>query len=230
MKHLLVLLLLLCSAVANAQDVIVKKDGTTILSKVLEVGQNEIKYKRHDNLDGPTYTIQKSELQAINYQNGAKDTFSATVREENRYLPNNQNDGTQQYNDRALLELDAASHDNLKAMKTKNTFRWVGGSVLTAGTLLWTTAIIAVSFDSNTDWDASAIAAFGIEALGIWGSYALLKSAAKHQKRIKQLQSFSLYQHDIPFSNGSSLSLGANLLSDCTTNNKTLGLGVHYNF
>lgn len=72
MKHLLVFLLLLCSASVSAQDVIVKKDGSTILSKVLEVGQEEIKYKKHDNLEGPTYIIQKSELQAINYQNGAK--------------------------------------------------------------------------------------------------------------------------------------------------------------
>jgi len=95
MKQLLVFLFLLCSMSVSAQDVIVKKDGSTILTKVLEVGQEEIKYKKFDNLDGPTYTIQKSELQAINYQNGAKDTFSASVREENRYLPNNQNDGEQ---------------------------------------------------------------------------------------------------------------------------------------
>lgn len=29
-----------------AQDVIVKKDGTTILSKVVEINKNEIKYKK----------------------------------------------------------------------------------------------------------------------------------------------------------------------------------------
>ena len=110
MKHLLVLLLLLCATTVSAQDVIVKKDGSTILSKVLEVGQAEIKYKRFDNIDGPTYTIKKSEIQAINYQNGAKDTFSTPVREENRYLPNNQNDGTQAMNDRALVELDNSIH------------------------------------------------------------------------------------------------------------------------
>lgn len=231
MKQLLLLFLLLCSAcVVRAQDVIVKKDGSTILSKVLEVGENEVKYKRFDNLNGPTYTISKSELQAINYQNGAKDTFSTPKREENRYLPNNQNNGVQKYNDKALLELDAASHDNLQSMKTRNTFRWIGGSVLTAGTVLWTAAIIAVCFNSETEWDASAIAVFGIEALGVWGSYALLKSASKHQKQIKQLSSLTLYHHNLNFSNGSSLSLDADLLSDRTMGSKAIGLGLRFNF
>ena len=59
MKQLLILLFLLCSICVSAQDVIVKKDGTTILSKVLEVGQSEIRYKKHENPDGPTYTISK---------------------------------------------------------------------------------------------------------------------------------------------------------------------------
>ena len=44
----------------SAQDVIVKKDGSTILSKVMEVGSTEVKYKKYSNLDGPLYTISKS--------------------------------------------------------------------------------------------------------------------------------------------------------------------------
>jgi hypothetical protein len=63
---------------ANAQDVIVKKDGSTILSKVLEVNQEDIKYKKFSNQNGPTYTINKSEIMSINYENGEKDVFSAS--------------------------------------------------------------------------------------------------------------------------------------------------------
>lgn len=59
-----------------AQDVIVQRDGTTILSKVLEVGKTEVKYKKWSNRQGPTYTIEKSELLSINYQNGEKDVFN----------------------------------------------------------------------------------------------------------------------------------------------------------
>lgn len=58
-----------------AQDVIVKKDRTTILSKVLEVNMSDIKYKKYSNLNGPVYTITKSDLQSINYENGEMDVF-----------------------------------------------------------------------------------------------------------------------------------------------------------
>ena len=70
-KRLLMLLLLSLSlGVAMAQDVIVKKDGSTILSKVLEISETEIKYKKWSNQDGPMYTISRNEVNSINYQNG----------------------------------------------------------------------------------------------------------------------------------------------------------------
>ena len=76
MKHLLIITFFLCSASAFAQDVIVKKNGSTILSKVLEVNTADIKYKKFSNPNGPTYTINKSEVMSINYENGDKDTFN----------------------------------------------------------------------------------------------------------------------------------------------------------
>ncbi len=62
----------------KAQDVIVKKDGNTILANVLEVNESTIKYKRQSNLDGPTYSIAIAEIMSINYNNGEKDDFSKT--------------------------------------------------------------------------------------------------------------------------------------------------------
>ena len=76
MKQLLVMFMLSCSTAVFAQDVIVKKDGSTILAKVLEVNTDNIKYKKHSNQNGPTYTILVSELLSINYSNGEKDEFS----------------------------------------------------------------------------------------------------------------------------------------------------------
>ena len=58
-----------------AQDVIVKKDGSTILSKILEVGTTDIKYKRFSNINGPTYTINVADILSVNYENGEKETF-----------------------------------------------------------------------------------------------------------------------------------------------------------
>ena len=75
MKKKLTLLLSFCVSTAFAQDVIVKQDGSTILSKVTEIGTTEVKYKKFSNQNGPTYSILKSDIQAINYENGEKGTF-----------------------------------------------------------------------------------------------------------------------------------------------------------
>ena len=54
--------MLIISVSISAQDVIVKKDGSTIMSKVIEVGTSEIKYKKWSNQSGPTYVIAKSTI------------------------------------------------------------------------------------------------------------------------------------------------------------------------
>jgi len=76
-KYLLMLLLWTLSfGVMMAQDVIVKKDGSTIIAKVEEIGSSEIKYKKWSNLEGPTYSVSRSDIASINYQNGEVERFS----------------------------------------------------------------------------------------------------------------------------------------------------------
>src|SRR5947207_480696 len=80
-KLLTAILLLVVSgitlpAVSFAQDVIIKKNGDEIKSKILEVSGSEIKYKRSDNMDGPTYTIPKPEVFMVKYENGTKEIIS----------------------------------------------------------------------------------------------------------------------------------------------------------
>lgn len=62
-----------------SQDLIVKKDGEEIKSKVMEVSGDEIKYKMWDYQDGPVYRISASEIFMIKYQNGKKDIMSTYV-------------------------------------------------------------------------------------------------------------------------------------------------------
>jgi hypothetical protein len=63
--------------VCFAQDVIVTKDARKINAKVTEVNIDDIKYKNFDNQDGPTYTMLKSAVSSILYQNGTVETFEA---------------------------------------------------------------------------------------------------------------------------------------------------------
>lgn len=71
--------MILAAIGASAQDVIVKLDKSTILAKVLKVSSNEIEYKKFSNPEGPTYTILISEIVAINYENGEKDSFETVA-------------------------------------------------------------------------------------------------------------------------------------------------------
>ena len=75
MKNYFALFLLMLSSTLFAQDVIVKKDGSTILSKVYEIGKKDIKYKKFSNLNGPIYNISIKEVLSVNYENGEKDLF-----------------------------------------------------------------------------------------------------------------------------------------------------------
>lgn len=54
-------------------DFIICKNGDEIEAKVLEIGENEIKYKKCNNTEGPTISIRSSEVVMIKYPNGTKD-------------------------------------------------------------------------------------------------------------------------------------------------------------
>lgn len=77
------LILVLSACCVKAQDVIVKKDNSTILSKVTKVSQTEIEYKKWSNLDGPIYIVPISEVLRINYENGEYDEFVGEQMEAN---------------------------------------------------------------------------------------------------------------------------------------------------
>lgn len=53
-----------------AQDIIITNESKKIEAKILEVSKNEIKYKEQNYLDGPTFTLETSEINTIIYSNG----------------------------------------------------------------------------------------------------------------------------------------------------------------
>ena len=77
MKKLLLILFAVFASISSfSQDIITLKTGDEIKSKVLEVSNDQVKYKKWENIDGPTYTSLKSEVFMIKYQNGTKDVFN----------------------------------------------------------------------------------------------------------------------------------------------------------
>ncbi|MDX5347094.1 MAG: hypothetical protein LPK19_07585, partial [Hymenobacteraceae bacterium] len=75
-KLLAVIMAVFAAATCMAQDVIIKRNGDEIKSKVLELTPGEVRYKRYDNPEGPVYTIFKNEVFMIRYENGIKEVIN----------------------------------------------------------------------------------------------------------------------------------------------------------
>jgi len=79
-KIILILIGIVFINALYAQDVIFKKNGDEIYAKIQEVGISDVKYKKFDNQEGPLYTILKSEIFMIKFENGTKEVFNAESR------------------------------------------------------------------------------------------------------------------------------------------------------
>ncbi|MCW3086035.1 MAG: hypothetical protein JWP12_3401 [Bacteroidetes bacterium] len=60
----------------HAQDSIFKTNGNVVAAKILEISSTEIKYKKYQFLDGPTYVENKTSIRSIKYSNGLKEDFA----------------------------------------------------------------------------------------------------------------------------------------------------------
>lgn len=88
MKKLLIstVLLLLAAYTAGADDIITKINGEQIRAKVMEIGDDSVKFKRMDNPNGPVYVLNQSEIQSIEYENGVVEEYSKPAPEPEVYF------------------------------------------------------------------------------------------------------------------------------------------------
>jgi hypothetical protein len=78
MKKLTFVFILLFSLAGTvmAQDTITTKEGKDIKAKVIEINPTEIKYLDFENLEGPVYVLNKSDILLIRYENGKNEVFT----------------------------------------------------------------------------------------------------------------------------------------------------------
>lgn len=82
MKKITVLLnIIVFTLTINAQDVIMYKNGDEVNAKVLSVSKQQITFKKTENINGPEYSEEISNLFMIKYKNGDKDVFANTNEE-----------------------------------------------------------------------------------------------------------------------------------------------------
>ena len=62
-----------------AQDIIVRRDGSVVQSKIVEVSSSEIKYKKLSKPDGPIFVLKTSEIISINYADGEVERYDQVV-------------------------------------------------------------------------------------------------------------------------------------------------------
>ncbi len=70
-----------------SQDNIVLNSGEQIKSKILEVNQTDIKYKKFANQNGPVYIIPKANVSYVIYENGYKDIINTAGNNQNPGKP-----------------------------------------------------------------------------------------------------------------------------------------------
>ncbi|MBC7553243.1 MAG: hypothetical protein H7257_04635 [Taibaiella sp.] len=70
----------LLAGTARAQDRIFQTNGNVIKAKVSSVTADNVTYKAWSNLDGPDYTIERSEVDKIKYEGGREERFSNNER------------------------------------------------------------------------------------------------------------------------------------------------------
>ena len=109
MKNIFALIIIFLVAVnIKAQDIIITHDGKKIEAKVIEVGVEVVKYKKYDYQEGVSYSIKKSDIASIMYEDGSFDVFSKEARK--TYL-----DNSDEKRQKQKLALDLQ-----KAQKLKN--------------------------------------------------------------------------------------------------------------
>ncbi len=79
--------IILCTMSANAQDTIRTKNGETIIAKVIEVTDSNIRYVDFDNQDGPNFSSSTSNIESITFKNGRTKEFNAPAQQATSQKP-----------------------------------------------------------------------------------------------------------------------------------------------
>ena len=232
MKKLLLLLMLVCSVSVWAQDVIVKKDGSTIICRVVEVSQSEVVYKRWSNLEGPNYVMNLADISAINFENGEKirpDAQTTTEATTNPLLQSN--NGQQTVSDAMLLAMIDKPELTPLQKKAKKLKRagWIIGTPMIA------TGVICMGIGMATEDNFVVLGGCIGSVFAGSGAIVMTSCLVRAHNLNKKANSYtvntsSLYENEFKLKNGASLATGIDLLKDNKNNNPALGLGLRYNF
>lgn len=213
------LALVVCCLTAMAQDVIVKKDGSSLVGKVVEVTDTEVKYRKADNPDGPLYTIKIVDLMRINYENGQSDILSQDGMVPSTVLPG----ATGDVKDTELLSMYNRKQSIYSLPKKLKLIGFIGG-----GAMIAVGAIMMICSDWVSD-TSIAYTGVGVASAGVIFMPTMYFIAKHKEKKINELTSAPLFRQEIFSKDGKSLSMGVDFMAD-RVQTRTFGLGMTFNF
>jgi hypothetical protein len=87
-KLFFILALIVATFTVNAQDFIIRNDGSEISAKVLEISKTEVRFKKTENIDGPTYVESVKDLLMIRFAKGGNTIFKKEETKSEPSAPN----------------------------------------------------------------------------------------------------------------------------------------------
>lgn len=229
MRHLFMLCLLfaVCSLSGNAQDVIVKKDGSTVVCRIVELTTTEAVYQKWNASNNYNYVMNLSDIKVINYQDGRRWTSEGTTYNNSLTPQNNDYNAGTQMNEAQLYALDNRIGDSKKAKRLKRA-AWTTGSIFLAGGIIFIGCGAACA---GGDW---ALLGPGIAFIGVsLTTTPILLARAAHYRRIAEkysVNSAPIFEKEIKLRNGSRLCPAVDMLSSHVQKKPSLGLGLRYSF
>lgn len=220
-KIILTFIICSLSAAIYAQDIIVYANGNTITAKILEISDTQIKYKNYNNLNGPTYVIDKAGVLGINYANGANERFA------------NETPTTPVQTTPSMIVQDTkvAANDNMLLKQFSNygkkAKRWrTAGWICLAGGLILGGAQAASSEHDSDRSLGGIIAGVGI----ISGGICFIKSYSLSRQNRYFTESVPVFQTPINIGNEKKVMASFDVINDNVTKKTLPGVGLSYNF
>ena len=218
MKNTILLLAIAMLSISQsfAQDRLFFLNGDETDVKITEVTSSEVKYKRLDNLEGPSFSTLKTELFMIKYANGDKEMITAqnaepvptaqedyTTNNAEQTSPSSNSDGglssavivTKEPSSAASADTDKwgrTQEENMRLYKKKlvkgGVLLGVGGVMIIPGIVLFARAnqFENAGLDGDPLRIGGALLSVGGLAMLVAGS-AIMGSSAKYKKRANQL-------------------------------------------
>ena len=242
MRHffLLCLLFAVCSLSGNAQDVIVKKDGSTVVCRIVELTATEAVYQKWNASNNYNYVMNLSDINIINYQDGRRWTSDGTTHNNSLTPQSNDYNASTQMNEAQLYALDNRFReynpniDYAKKAKRLKRAAWATGCIcLFGGIILMGSAAGEDAMDAAAGYEW-AMAGPGLALIGISVTMTpiLLKKAANYRRIAEKysVNSAPIFEKEITLRNGNRLRPGVDMLSSHVQKKPSLGLGLRYSF